>query len=202
MSMPKFSGEHLCRESVINQILSSIAMEELALSHIINAEGEKLQYALGTLSEKGCSGRYRPEDLLELNKSIRDTLEIVTHSQMLLNSKLKAALEVKAQGCPTPALPIIYEPQENQIIRDTKPLASGTADSGNTVLVCADGVCVKTRADCGGKWNIRLPFALTPGRHTLTASQINDCGRSGAESAVCFIVKDKCCDECHRLTIC
>jgi len=39
----------LSREDAINLILASIAMEEMSLSHILNAEGEKLQYVLGTL---------------------------------------------------------------------------------------------------------------------------------------------------------
>lgn len=39
----------LDREEAINLILASIAMEDMALSHILNAEGEKLQYVLGTL---------------------------------------------------------------------------------------------------------------------------------------------------------
>ena len=51
MSLPSFPNidPPIQREDAVNQILSSIAMEELGLSHILNAEGEKLQYILGTL---------------------------------------------------------------------------------------------------------------------------------------------------------
>ena len=51
MSMPSFPNidPPIQREDAVNQILSSIAMEELGLSHILNAEGEKLQYILGTI---------------------------------------------------------------------------------------------------------------------------------------------------------
>ena len=46
MSLPSFPvvNPPIEREDAVNQILSSIAMEELGLSHILNAEGEKLQY--------------------------------------------------------------------------------------------------------------------------------------------------------------
>lgn len=53
MSQPFFPhvtpGVTLNREDAIRLILASIAMEELGLSRILNAEGEKLQYVLGTL---------------------------------------------------------------------------------------------------------------------------------------------------------
>ncbi|MFQ9917433.1 MAG: hypothetical protein ACLRWQ_14570 [Flavonifractor plautii] len=51
MSLPTFPPIEppLSREGSINEIISSIAAEELSLSHILNAEGEKLQYVLGTL---------------------------------------------------------------------------------------------------------------------------------------------------------
>lgn len=80
-------------------IIASIAMEELALSHIINAEGEKLQYILGTLpGMKPCA---EPQDILAVNKSVACLLDVVAQNQMLLKSKLEKVLE----ACPPPARP-------------------------------------------------------------------------------------------------
>jgi len=103
MSLPKFpENPDLNREAVINQIISSIAMEELGLSHIINAEGEKLQYAMGTI--EGVSGPTEQatiEDLLKLNESVRDTLDSTMQNQMFLKSKMQDALTASVMQGPT-----------------------------------------------------------------------------------------------------
>lgn len=39
----------ISRDDALNLLLFSIAMQELGISHILNAEGEKIQFALGTL---------------------------------------------------------------------------------------------------------------------------------------------------------
>ena len=101
MSMPSFPahGADMTREEALTMIIASIAMEELALSHIINAEGEKLQYILGTLpGAKPCAC---PQDVLAVNKSVASLLDVVAQNQMLLKNKLEKVLEV----CPAPVPP-------------------------------------------------------------------------------------------------
>lgn len=98
MSMPNFPviSPPLTREDAINQILSSIAMEELALSHIINAEGEKLQYVIGTLP--GISGPPATvEDVLAANESVRTMLDTVGQNQLFIKNKMQSALESSEQ---------------------------------------------------------------------------------------------------------
>ena len=59
MSMPQFpQTPNLNFENAISQILVSIAMEELALSHILNAEGEKLQFAFGSVGDDCSEGTF------------------------------------------------------------------------------------------------------------------------------------------------
>ena len=94
MSMPSFPAvdPQIDREDAVNQILSSIAMEELGLSHILNAEGEKLQYILGTLP--GLSGPPATvSDVLAANESVRGLLETTVQKQLFLRAKMQGALE-------------------------------------------------------------------------------------------------------------
>ncbi|MFD4519164.1 hypothetical protein ACFWO6_14560 [Paenibacillus glucanolyticus] len=81
----------LTRDQAINLLLTSIAMEELGLSHIINAEGEKLQYVLGTIP--GLTGPPATvNDVLNVNESVRQTIQELTKKQWLLLNKLDSVL--------------------------------------------------------------------------------------------------------------
>ena len=107
MSMPSFPvvDPPIDREDAVNQILSSIAMEELGLSHILNAEGEKLQYILGTLP--GLSGPPATvSDVLAANESVRGLLETTVQNQLFLRAKMQGALEAsQMQGATGPTGP-------------------------------------------------------------------------------------------------
>ena len=104
MSQPNFPiiDPPLTRDGSVNEIISSIAAEELSLSHILNAEGEKLQYVLGTLPGLGESADI--EDVLDVNKSVQRTLDEITQQQLLLGAKLSAALDAPVFTGPTGAI--------------------------------------------------------------------------------------------------
>ena len=81
---------------------ASIAMEELGLSHILNAEGEKLQYILGTLP--GLSGPPATvSDVLAANESVRSMLETAVQNQLFLKAKMQGALTASPMQGPTGA---------------------------------------------------------------------------------------------------
>ncbi len=110
MSMPTFpkNDPPLTREGSLNEIISSIAAEELSLSHLLNVEGEKLQYVLGTMS--GLDGAASLDEVMQVNKSVKDTLSGIMEQQMALTSKLGAVL--KAPTLPGPEGPMGAEGPE------------------------------------------------------------------------------------------
>jgi hypothetical protein len=94
-------------------VVASVAFEELALAHIINAEGEKIQYVLGTLPPVVASPAGFPPppppppppqatlaDLLAINESVRETLETIICKEIVLNLKLCQALHYLDEHCP------------------------------------------------------------------------------------------------------
>ncbi|WP_051387729.1 collagen-like protein [Peribacillus psychrosaccharolyticus] len=90
----------ITREDAINLLLASIAMEELGLAHIINAEGEKIQYALGTLP--GLITPASLADILQVNDSVQDTLELAIKKELLLDSKLKQVTQITSSSSTGP----------------------------------------------------------------------------------------------------
>ena len=97
MSMPSFVAGAVPnpgREESINQIIATIALEEISLSHILNAEGEKIQYVLGTLvvPDRGLSGGITIDGLVALDNSVAAVLQGAAASMAALTDKLRVAL--------------------------------------------------------------------------------------------------------------
>lgn len=98
MSMPNIPDikpdVSLSRDQAVNILLSSIGMEELSLAHMMNAEAEKIQYALGTLegAKKNCPVSL--DEIMCVNKSSAKVLRDIIKNQMLLSMKLEDVIEL------------------------------------------------------------------------------------------------------------
>lgn len=89
-------------------LLDSIALEELALAHLINAEAEKVQFVLGTLTTTITLSppRVTLSDLLAVNTSVRRTMQDVIKKEMLLQFKFENVLDLLAATTPITPFPI------------------------------------------------------------------------------------------------
>lgn len=97
-TLPNITPEiRLDRDDVINLLLASIAFEELGLAHLINAEAEKLQFALGTLQWQQVNNT-NLDDLLKItlsiNQSVNTTLKNIIKKEMLLQFKLEETIQL------------------------------------------------------------------------------------------------------------
>ncbi|MBN6204841.1 hypothetical protein JYK21_00135 [Ralstonia pickettii] len=96
MSMPNIPDIDpkitLDRCKTIELLLSSIALEEISLSHLLNAEGEKLQLFLKT--DPKCL-----EDFIKINDSVNKTLRTIVKSQILLHFKLEDVISIDTEAC-------------------------------------------------------------------------------------------------------
>ena len=81
MSAPEIP-ERTQEESLID-LLESIALEETALAHILNAEGEKIQAIAGMMEE----GTITSEGAIEQQEAIMKMLRMPIKKQMLLQFK-------------------------------------------------------------------------------------------------------------------
>lgn len=97
MSQPNFPSidPPISREEALNLIITSIALEELGFSHILNSEGEKIQFTLGTLPGLA-DGPPTLEEIHQINESAKNILKQVTQNQVFLANKFKTVVNSPA----------------------------------------------------------------------------------------------------------
>lgn len=100
MSMPTIPHEKhrptMC-ETIID-LLKSIALEEMALSHLVNAESEKLHAFVG----KYCDFPTEPttHEIIKFNQSINQVMDSVLMKEFLLLRKLEKTIHLsELTGC-------------------------------------------------------------------------------------------------------
>lgn len=86
MSMPRIECHDIDKCCAASSLLQSIALEETAISHILNAEGEKLQKAISIDCEQ--------KDLIEVNKSVENMVDKITSLELVLKAKLDLIMPI------------------------------------------------------------------------------------------------------------
>ncbi len=81
MGMPVIQPGTITREESVGDIIDSIAAEESAIAHILNAESEKLQAVINNPDSTA-------QDLLMINTSVKMTVDTVIKLEMALKAKL------------------------------------------------------------------------------------------------------------------
>ena len=116
MSMPTFpkNDPPLSREGSLNEIIASIAAEELSLSHILNTQGENLQYVLGTLP--GLDEAASQDEVLRINQSVKDTLPGVFISKQPDKAYGGLVTSIQANGVREPVILRLREDGEYQLV--------------------------------------------------------------------------------------
>lgn len=85
MGMPVITPGTGTREQAYTDLMTSIALEEAALSHILNAEGEKIQKIVANSTSA--------EEMIAVNTSVEAMVEAITQLELVLQGKLKLVEE-------------------------------------------------------------------------------------------------------------
>lgn len=87
------------RNEVIIDLFESIALEEIALSHIINAESEKIQAFVGKeLDFPTCPSN---REIITFNQTVNQFLETVIMKEWLLLKKMENVMRIDEEIEPT-----------------------------------------------------------------------------------------------------
>ena len=86
MSVPEIPDR--TQEEALADLLESIALEETALAHFINAEAEKIQQVAKRTN-------ITPQEIIEFQKSVSKVMRTAIKKEMLLQFKLEDILEFK-----------------------------------------------------------------------------------------------------------
>lgn len=82
MGMPDIKSSDTKRNQAVTDAIQSVALEEAAIAHILNAEGEKLQKAIHCEETDVCM-------LLEVNRSVESMVKNLIELEKTLINKLE-----------------------------------------------------------------------------------------------------------------
>ena len=82
MGMPVIKPGEGSRKQAITDLIQSVALQEAALAHMMNAEGEKMQKIIAMEDVD-------IDELLKLNKSVTQLVSAISRLEMMFIAKLE-----------------------------------------------------------------------------------------------------------------
>ncbi|WEK55847.1 MAG: hypothetical protein P0Y55_07325 [Candidatus Cohnella colombiensis] len=94
MSMPTIPQESFrpTLEEAVIDLLKSIAMEETAISHLLNAEAEKTQAFIGR--DRNFPSHPTTCDIIKFNQTVIKFVDVIVMKEWLLLRKLETSIEI------------------------------------------------------------------------------------------------------------
>lgn len=81
MGMPVIIPGSITQEAAVGAVIESVAMEESALAHILNAESEKI---MAVINHTGIT----VGELMAVNRSVVETVRAIIRLELILQAKL------------------------------------------------------------------------------------------------------------------
>jgi len=134
-------------EDSINLLLISIALEEISLSKLMDAETDKILFVLDECSQKDSA----LQDAIAVNKSVDNTLKNMIKLQMLLQFKLENVTELLPTTTTTSTTTTSTTTSTTTTTRTTTTKSTSTTTTTHTTT-CTTSTCsttTKDKCDCG-----------------------------------------------------
>ena len=107
MSMPTITLPEIDLETAVGNLIASIALEESGLSHILNAEGMKLQHVIAREETT-------IQDLINIDESVTNTVESIAEIEESLASKLASVISIAQNIGPGPSVNAANSAKEDE----------------------------------------------------------------------------------------
>ncbi|MGL5973310.1 MAG: hypothetical protein ACRCZK_06340 [Oscillospiraceae bacterium] len=113
MGMPVIEHSQTTRNQSITDIVESVALQQTAISHILNAEGEKIQRIVAMQVKE-----VNNADMLKVNKSVEDMVNTLARLELVLQSKLEIFKDCLCEDviCPPIKINIFNKSGEAKVI--------------------------------------------------------------------------------------
>lgn len=180
MSIPIITSGTGSRCQAISDLIESVALEQAAISHMLNAEGEKMQkiVRLATSTE-----------ILQVEQSVEQLINSITSLEIVLQNKLSLFSNCLCENCPCQPISNVDITTEVENI----DVAKGSNTSFEITNFSATQGLVEFNVQVTPNYPVELVSTTTPAAVTLNGNTLSiDFSQSQTGDIVLRTGRDEC----------